>query len=105
DLFDISSGGNVSGARIALGPGYQVPFADYVRRTADVPVAAVGLITSAEQAEAIVASGQADAVLMGRALMRDPHFPLRSADALGIELDYWPPQYVRARPAVSGGIW
>ena len=52
-----------------------------------------------------MASGQADAVLLGRAIMRDPHFALRAADELGVELDYWPPQYVRAKPAVSGGTW
>ncbi|MET0724969.1 MAG: NADH:flavin oxidoreductase/NADH oxidase [Leifsonia sp.] len=105
DLFDISSGGNIARVRIPLGPGYQVPFAEFVKRTAGVPVAAVGLITDAAQAEAIVASGQADAVMLGRAMMRDPHFPLRAAEELGVELDYWPPQYLRARPAVSGGTW
>lgn len=106
DLFDISSGGNVSGARIPIGPGYQVPFAEYVREQAGVPVAAVGLITDARQAEQIVASGQADAVLLGRAFMRDPHFGLHAAFELGVEDDaLWPPQYLRARPAVSGGAW
>ena len=105
DLFDISSGGNIAKVRIPLGPGYQVPFAEYVKATAGVPVAAVGLITTAQQAEEIVASGQADAVLLGRAHLRDPHFALRAADELGVELDYWPPQYVRAKPAVSGGTW
>lgn len=106
DFFDISSGGNVSGARIPLRPGYQVPFAEYVRTSARVPVAAVGLITSAQQAEQIVASGQADAVLAGRAFMRDPHFALHAAHELGVDVDAsWPQQYLRARPAVSGGSW
>lgn len=98
DFFDISSGGNVSGARIPLGPGYQVPYADYVKRTASVPVAAVGLITTPAQAARIVAEGSADAVLLARESLRDPHFPLRAAHELGVELDYWPPQYRRAMP-------
>jgi 2,4-dienoyl-CoA reductase-like NADH-dependent reductase (Old Yellow Enzyme family) len=97
DFFDISSGGLMAGVRIPLGPGYQVPFAEFVRTTAHVPVNAVGLITEAQQAQQIVESGQADAVMLGRESMRDPHFPLRAAHELGVELDYWPPQYVRAR--------
>ena len=97
DLFDISSGGLISGVRIPLGPGYQVPFAAEVRSSADVAVSAVGLITKARQAATIVESGQADAVMLGREMMRDPHFALRAAHELGVELDYWPPQYIRAR--------
>ena len=97
DFFDISSGGLISGVRIPLGPGYQVPFAEQVRETADVAVSAVGLITEVAQAAAIVESGQADAVMLGREMMRDPHFPLRAAHELGVEIDYWPPQYLRAR--------
>jgi len=97
DFFDISTGGNVSGVTIPLSPGYQVPFADFVGTTAGVPVNAVGLITTAAQAEEIVASGRADAVMLGREMMRDPHFPLRAAHELGVEVDYWPEAYVRAR--------
>ncbi|TFB94479.1 NADH:flavin oxidoreductase/NADH oxidase [Cryobacterium sp. HLT2-28] len=97
DLFDISSGGNVTGVSIPLGPGYQVPLAQHVKTEADVPVSAVGLITTPAQAEQIVASGQADAIMLGRELLRDPHFPLRAAHELGVSLDYWPPQYLRAR--------
>jgi 2,4-dienoyl-CoA reductase-like NADH-dependent reductase (Old Yellow Enzyme family) len=97
DLFDISSGGNVAGAAIPLGPGYQVPFAEYVRATASVPTSAVGLITDPQQAEHIVATGQADVVMLARELLRDPHWPLRAAHELGVDLDYWPPQYLRAR--------
>jgi 2,4-dienoyl-CoA reductase-like NADH-dependent reductase (Old Yellow Enzyme family) len=97
DVFDISSGGNISGVTIPLGPGYQVPFAEFVREEADVPTAAVGLITEAAQAARVVESGQADAVLLGREMLRDPHFPLRAAHELGVELDYWPQQYLRAR--------
>ncbi|MEO8907524.1 MAG: NADH:flavin oxidoreductase/NADH oxidase [Microbacteriaceae bacterium] len=100
DLFDISSGGNLAGVRIPLGPGYQVPFAEYVKRKAGVRVSAVGLITTPQQAEQILASGQADAIMLGRELLRDPHFPLRAADELGVELA-WPPQYERAKPARS----
>lgn len=99
DLFDISSGGLVR-ARIATGPGYQVPFAEHVRREGKVPVNAVGLITQAQQAEDILAAGQADAIMMGREFMRDPHAPLRFARELGVEVDGvpvgTPPQYLRA---------
>jgi len=98
DLFDISTGGLVGGVRIPLGPGYQVPFAEQVGDDADVPVSAVGLITTPEQADAVIRDGRADAVMLGRELLRDPHFPLRAAHALGVDIDYWPPQYVRARP-------
>jgi len=96
DLFDISSGGNVT-AKIPLRPGYQVPFAEYVRTNADVPTSAVGLITDPHQAEDIVASGKADVVMLARELLRDPHWPLRAAHELGVELDYWPGQYLRAK--------
>ena len=99
DLFDISTGGLVR-ARIEVGPGYQVPFAEIVRREGNVPVNAVGLITEAAQAEEIVATGQADAVMMGREFMRDPHAALRFARELGAEVDGvpvgTPPQYTRA---------
>lgn len=99
DLFDISSGGLVR-ARIEVGPGYQVPFAETVGREGDVLVNAVGLITEPAQAEEIVASGRADAVMMGREFMRDPHAALRFARALGAEVDGvpvgTPPQYRRA---------
>ncbi|MDP3208156.1 MAG: NADH:flavin oxidoreductase/NADH oxidase [Rhodoglobus sp.] len=95
DLFDISSGGLVHGVTIPLGQGYQVPLAAYVHEP-DLPVSAVGLITEARQAENIVASGQADAVMLGRELLRDPHFPLRAAAELGVTVDYIPAQYLRA---------
>jgi len=98
DLFDVSSGGLVNGVKIPLGPGYQVPFADSVKHDAAVQVSAVGLITQAAQANDIVESGRADAVMMGREMMRDPHFPLHAAHELGAAIDYWPAQYHRARP-------
>jgi len=97
DFFDISSGGNVSNAHIPLGVGYQVPFAQYVREHADVQASAVGLITEPAYAEQIVASGQADVVMLARELLRDPHWPLRAARELGVDIDYWPEQYLRAK--------
>jgi 2,4-dienoyl-CoA reductase-like NADH-dependent reductase (Old Yellow Enzyme family) len=98
DFFDISTGGLVGGVSIPLGPGYQVPFAEQIGADADAPVSAVGLITTPQQADAVIREGRADAVMLGRELLRDPHFPLRAAHELGVDLDYWPPQYLRARP-------
>ena len=98
DLMDVSTGGNVNGAKIPIGPGYQVPFAQTVRSEADIPTAAVGMITTAEQAERIVADGAADIVLLARELLRQPHWPLLAAHALGAEIK-WPSQYERARLA------
>jgi 2,4-dienoyl-CoA reductase-like NADH-dependent reductase (Old Yellow Enzyme family) len=97
DLFDISSGGLVTGVHIPSGPGYQVPLAESVHQNAAVRVSAVGRITEPRQAAEIVSSGQADAVMLGREMLRDPHFALRAATELGVELDYWPSQYLRAR--------
>ena len=97
DLFDVSSAGLVPGVDIPVGPGYQVHLAEHVREAIESPVGAVGLITDPHQAEEIVASGRADVVLLARELLRDPHFPLRAAHELGVQLDYWPPQYLRAR--------
>ena len=107
DLVDVSSGGAVPQQQITVEPGYQVPFARAVRDGAGLPVAAVGLITEPEQAEQVLAEGSADAVLLARALLRDPHWPLRAAGELGVEVDYWPPQYQRAQPrraATAAGI-
>ncbi|RJK96529.1 NADH:flavin oxidoreductase/NADH oxidase [Vallicoccus soli] len=95
DLVDVSSGGVVPDARITAGPGYQVPFARTVREVSGLPVAAVGLLTDPEQAEAVLADGSADAVLLGRELLRDPHWPLRAAHVLGDDVA-WPQQYARA---------
>ncbi|NUU05984.1 NADH:flavin oxidoreductase/NADH oxidase [Leifsonia sp. C5G2] len=97
DFFDISSGGIQAGIRIPLEPGYQVPFAHHVRSASEVDVSAVGLITTPQQAAEIVESGRADAVMLARELLRDPHFPLRAAHELGVEIGYWPSQYLRAR--------
>jgi 2,4-dienoyl-CoA reductase-like NADH-dependent reductase (Old Yellow Enzyme family) len=96
DLVDCSSGGLVPGAQVPAAPGYQVPFAERIRHEAGVPTGAVGLITEPAQAEAIVAEGRADAVLMARQFLREPYWPLRAARELGVE-GPWPPQYLRAR--------
>ncbi|MDY7526584.1 MULTISPECIES: NADH:flavin oxidoreductase/NADH oxidase [unclassified Cryobacterium] len=98
DLFDISTGGNIPGVPIPAAPSYQVAFSAQVRRTAGVPTATVGLIFDPEIANQIVVSGQADAVMFGREHMRDAHFVLRASVDLGIEIDYWPAQYLRSRP-------
>jgi 2,4-dienoyl-CoA reductase-like NADH-dependent reductase (Old Yellow Enzyme family) len=95
DLIDCSSGGAALAAEIPVGPGYQVPNAARVRAGAGVPTAAVGLITEPEQAEEILAEGQADLVLLGRELLRDPYWPGRAAMKLGAEPG-WPAQYRRA---------
>ncbi|MCU0255878.1 MAG: hypothetical protein MUF60_03975 [Vicinamibacterales bacterium] len=97
DLVDCSSGGNVATQRIPLGPGYQVAFAERVRREAGIATGAVGLITSPAQADSIVRSGQADCVLLARELLRDPYWPLRAARELG-QPATWPAQYLRAAP-------
>jgi len=99
DLIDCSSGGLVPDAKAPAGPGFQVPFAATIRRDAGVPTAAVGLITEARQAEAIVAAGDADAVLLARQMLRDPYWPLHAALELGVELP-WPNQYLRAQPSI-----
>jgi 2,4-dienoyl-CoA reductase-like NADH-dependent reductase (Old Yellow Enzyme family) len=101
DLVDCSSGGASPEQSVPLGPGYQVPFASRVRREAGVATGAVGLITEPEQAEKVIASGDADAVLLARALLRDPHWALRAAHELGAEVR-WPPQYLRAKPRSDG---
>lgn len=97
DLVDVSSGGSAAKATIPLTPGYQVGFAERVRAEAGIATAAVGLITGARQAEAIVAGGQADLVLLGRELLRDPYWPLHAAAELGVAAG-WPAQYLRAAP-------
>lgn len=99
DLVDVSSGGLID-TRIPVGPGYQVPFARRIREVAGAPIAAVGLITDAKQAEEILAEESADVVLLGRAALREPLWPLRAASELGLPaaLDGpapWAPQYVR----------
>jgi 2,4-dienoyl-CoA reductase-like NADH-dependent reductase (Old Yellow Enzyme family) len=95
DLVDVSSGGLVPGVKIPVGPGYQVDFAARVRNEAGIATGAVGLITEPQQAQAIVAGGQADLVLLAREELRDPYWPRRAARALGAEIEV-PLQYQRA---------
>jgi 2,4-dienoyl-CoA reductase-like NADH-dependent reductase (Old Yellow Enzyme family) len=96
DLVDVSSGGTVPSAKVPAGPGYQASFAERIRREGGVATGAVGMIVSPEQADHVIRSGQADLVLLARELLRDPHFPLRAARALGHD-GPWPKQYQRAR--------
>lgn len=96
DLIDCSSGGLVPDAVIPAGPGFQTPFATAVRTGAEIPSGAVGIITDAVQAEQIVATGLADAVLLAREFLRDPYWPLHAASVLGADVS-WPPQYERAK--------
>jgi 2,4-dienoyl-CoA reductase-like NADH-dependent reductase (Old Yellow Enzyme family) len=95
DLVDASSGGASPAASVPVGPGYQVPLAARIRRDAGVLTGAVGLIVEPEQAEEIIAAGEADLVLLGRELLRDPYWPRRAAAKLGAEPG-WPAQYLRA---------
>ena len=96
DVIDCSSGGLVPRVKIPVGPGYQVEFAARVR-SAGVMTAAVGMITAASQAEAILAAGQADLIVMARQLLREPYFPLHAAAELGFADIHWPLQYQRAK--------
>lgn len=102
DLIDCSSGGNVSHAKIPVAPGYQVPNAERIKAAASMRTGAVGLITRAEEADAIIRGGQADIVLLAREMLRDPYWPLRAARELGHAVE-WPSQYLRAAPAGSIG--
>jgi 2,4-dienoyl-CoA reductase-like NADH-dependent reductase (Old Yellow Enzyme family) len=97
DLVDCSSGGNIHSAKVEAGPGYLAPCAERIRREAGIPTASVGFITSAMQAEQIIGNGQADLVVLGRQLLRDPYWPLHAAAELRAEIA-WPPQYLRAKP-------
>lgn len=97
DLVDCSSSGAVPVAPVPVGPGYQVPLAETVRREAGVATAAVGLIGAPQHADEIVRNGRADVVLLARELLRDPHWPLRAAQVLGHKASaVAPPQYARA---------
>ncbi|MDE3188010.1 MAG: NADH:flavin oxidoreductase/NADH oxidase [Acidobacteriota bacterium] len=100
DLVDVSSGGLVPDARIPVGPGFQVPFAARIRNEAGIPTAAVGMITDPAQADAIVAEGKADLVLLAREMLRNPYWPVHAAAALGDKAS-WPAQYLRAAPQHS----
>jgi 2,4-dienoyl-CoA reductase-like NADH-dependent reductase (Old Yellow Enzyme family) len=95
DLIDTSSGGNLPQQKIQIGPGYQVPFAEALRKTG-ILTGAVGLITTAHQAEEILEKKQADLILLGRELLRNPYFALNAARELGEDVT-WPDQYLRAK--------
>lgn len=95
DLIDVSSGGAIPNVRIPFGPGYQVGFAGTIRREAGIPTGAVGMISEPTQAETILRSGQADIVLLARELLRDPYWPRRAAQILGVKIKP-PVQYERA---------
>jgi 2,4-dienoyl-CoA reductase-like NADH-dependent reductase (Old Yellow Enzyme family) len=97
DLIDVSSGGNVAGAAIPVGPGYQTPFSEAIRTQTGILTGSVGMITDPAQASHIVRTGQADLVFIAREFLRDPYWPLHAAAALG-EAAAWPPQYLRAAP-------
>ena len=96
DLIDCSSGFVVPDEPVPFGPGFQVPFAATVRSEAGIATGAVGFITDPAQAEQIVATGQADAVLLAREMLRDPYWPLHAARSLGVDVP-WPNQYLRAK--------
>jgi 2,4-dienoyl-CoA reductase-like NADH-dependent reductase (Old Yellow Enzyme family) len=95
DMIDCSSGGLVPYAKIEIGPGYQVPFAETIRREAGIATVAVGMITEPEQAEAILRDGKADAIMVAREFLREPYLGIRAASELGGTLDV-PRQYGRA---------
>lgn len=97
DLIDCSSGGLVADAKIPAGPGFQVTFATAIREQAGIATGAVGFITEPYQAEQIVATGQADVVLLARELLRHPYWPLDAAQRLDADI-VWPKQYLRAKP-------
>lgn len=98
DLIDCSSGGTSPTAKIPLGAGYQVPFANRVRRHANIATGAVGMITEPMQADQIIRNEEADLVIMAREFLRDPYWPLHAAATLHQEIT-WPKQYERAKPA------
>jgi 2,4-dienoyl-CoA reductase-like NADH-dependent reductase (Old Yellow Enzyme family) len=100
DLIDVSSGGMTPQAVMPIGPGYQTPFAERIRREAKIPTGAVGMITGAAQAEHILRTGQADVVLLARELLRQPYWALEAAKELG-DVASWPAQYLRAAPQGS----
>jgi len=96
DLIDCSTAGLVSWQKIPAGPGFQVPFAEQIKKETGILTGAVGLLTEAAQMEEIVASGKADLVLIARESLRDSYFPLHAAAQLGADLP-WPVQYERAK--------
>jgi 2,4-dienoyl-CoA reductase-like NADH-dependent reductase (Old Yellow Enzyme family) len=104
DWVDVSSGGISPQQKLVVGPGYQVPFAEAIRRATGVVTMTVGMITTPAQAEAIVAAGQADMVALARAMLYNPHWPWHAAAELGATVDA-PPQYWRSAPAEHPGLF
>ena len=96
DLIDCSSGGLVSYAKIPVSPGYQVEFAERIKKETGISTGAVGLITEVKQAEDILANNRADLIIIARASLRDPHFALHAARTLDDNIA-WPLQYQRAK--------
>jgi 2,4-dienoyl-CoA reductase-like NADH-dependent reductase (Old Yellow Enzyme family) len=96
DLIDCSSGGTLPHAKIPVAPGYQVPFSEEIRKKVNIPTGAVGMITDGKQAEAILAEGRADVVLLAREFLRNPYFPIQAAKDLGFSIEI-PKQYGRSR--------
>jgi 2,4-dienoyl-CoA reductase-like NADH-dependent reductase (Old Yellow Enzyme family) len=101
DFIDVSSGGNSPDQKIPVGPGYQTPFAERIRRDTGIATMAVGKITDAIQAEHIVRSGQADMVALARGMLYDPRWAWHAAQTLGGKAAF-PPQYQRCHPALAG---
>jgi len=99
DLIDVSSGGLVHNAKVLVGPGYQVPFSEAIKKETGILTSAVGLITDAHQAQEIISSGKADAVMLARAMLRNPRWALAAAEELGEHIA-WPLPYERARKVV-----
>ncbi|NET34626.1 MAG: oxidoreductase, partial [Cyanothece sp. SIO1E1] len=97
DLIDTSSAGLDPDQKIKVGAGYQLSFAERIRKEADIMTGAVGMITSAEQAETIIRSGQADLIFIARELLRNPYFPYQAAKIVHEKDFQWPNQYVRAK--------
>lgn len=104
DWIDVSSGGLVKDQQIPVGPGYQVPFAEKVRRETGLPTIAIGMITEPQQAESIIAQGKADMVALARGMLYDPHWAWHAAEVLGGRVSY-PNQYLRCRPWVRNDIF
>jgi 2,4-dienoyl-CoA reductase-like NADH-dependent reductase (Old Yellow Enzyme family) len=100
DLIDVSSGGAVHNAQIPIGPGYQVDFANRIKSEADIPTSAVGMITEAKQANEIITTGKADAVMLARAMLRNPRWAMQAAEELGAVIP-WPDQLARGRTVTN----
>ena len=103
DYVCVSTGGLVAEAKVPVAPGYQLPYAEKVKKAVPIAVRAVGMIADPAQAEAVVASGQADLVAMARAFLDNPRWVWHAAERFGVKLDCYPPQYERTRPELWPG--